>query len=641
MIEDISGVGGRIEVAAEIAAARGNTEVVIAIVKVPERTIAESFAAINALRNALLTAGIDSTVGSLDALQYQLFLYGLQADAKTSELINAVHDVAQMRGVISRDQSLFSILITVAQADELRTVDFLRSYADASSLEILDVLAAASLTEDVADGLRDDLLLLIPAIVGVMLGILLFAFGHWRALLLPLFGSLASSSVVFSLLSIADISINLVTLLAFPIVLIVALANSCHFLAKSSAARRQGDTLDDSVRYALRRVATPYLISCLTTAVALASLGFNDIGPIRDLGFLASVSLLVSFLLMLLFAPWALRGYLAKPGIAAHQSAIYQRFSQALLVRRRSISALLLLMASVSALSLGDISVRSDARIFFPDNAAFTKAFHLYESRFLVFSPFRVMIRDRGGSEDARKISLQTLQLVSSLRERFDAVEGVAHVAMQPTAANDGLLLTAMLSDDETTDMLIGIIDSLEADSGRDVLYSSAQVVYESIDRQAMASLSASLWLSLLVIFAALVLMFRSVRAVLASVVANSVPLLVVFGVVWLVGDPLNLVTAFVFLVSLGVIVDDTIHLLYLDQAGLSLSGSSIEYSVVVSTVMLCAGLLLCQLSDFPTTRQFALYCALALSTAVASDLTLLPALLRYRDSRRLKRSVR
>ena len=86
-----------------------------------------------------------------------------------------------------------------------------------------------------------------------------------------------------------------------------------------------------------------------------------------------------------------------------------------------------------------------------------------------------------------------------------------------------------------------------------------------------------------------------------------------------------NLVTAFVFLVALGVIVDDTIHLLYRRRLGGRISGSSIEFSVVLTTIMLCTGLLLCQLSDFPTTRQFAAYFALALSTAVLSDLTVLP----------------
>ena len=50
---------------------------------------------------------------------------------------------------------------------------------------------------------------------------------------------------------------------------------------------------------------------------------------------------------------------------------------------------------------------------------------------------------------------------------------------------------------------------------------------------------------------------------------------------------------------------------------------------MLLSTLILCLGMLLCQLSDFPTTRQFAAYCALALMGAVVSNLSVLPLMLR------------
>jgi predicted RND superfamily exporter protein len=101
-------------------------------------------------------------------------------------------------------------------------------------------------------------------------------------------------------------------------------------------------------------------------------------------------------------------------------------------------------------------------------------------------------------------------------------------------------------------------------------------------------------------------------------------------------------VTVFVFLVALGVIVDDAIHILFLRTAGDALAGSSIEFSVLLSTAMLCLGLLLCQISDFPTTREFAAYCAVALVAAVISNLTVLPfTLIRRRGSRPSTRSFR
>jgi predicted RND superfamily exporter protein len=141
-----------------------------------------------------------------------------------------------------------------------------------------------------------------------------------------------------------------------------------------------------------------------------------------------------------------------------------------------------------------------------------------------------------------------------------------------------------------------------------------------------------SLAWSVALIFGSILLVFRSLRALLGAVLANAVPLMLVCAAVWFVGSPLNLVTAFVFLVALGVIVDDSIHILFWRAAGDSVSGSSIEFSVLLSTLIFCLGLLLCQLSEFPTTRQFSAYCALALVAAVISNLSVLPLLLRARQ---------
>ena len=150
-----------------------------------------------------------------------------------------------------------------------------------------------------------------------------------------------------------------------------------------------------------------------------------------------------------------------------------------------------------------------------------------------------------------------------------------------------------------------------------------------------MASLLRSLGWSAALIFGVMLVVFRSPRAVSAAVLANAVPLAGVCAAVWLTGTPLNLVTVFVFLVALGVIVDDAIHILFSRSSGDPLAGSSLEFSVLLSTAMLCLGLLLCQLSDFPTTREFAAYCVLALLTAVLSNLTLLPLLWHQRAGRR------
>ena len=201
---------------------------------------------------------------------------------------------------------------------------------------------------------------------------------------------------------------------------------------------------------------------------------------------------------------------------------------------------------------------------------------------------------------------------------------------MQPAVDSyNAYVLSALLVDTGSLGSVRSLLDRHAARDGLELVYSNAALVYSDIDRQAMASLLRSLVWSIALIFGAIAILFRSLRALLAALLANAVPLMLVCGAVWLIGNPLNLVTVFVFLVALGVIVDDSIHILFWRASGDTVSGSSIEFSVLLSTFMLCLGLLLCQLSDFPTTRLFAAYCALALLAAVISNLTVLPLLLR------------
>lgn len=629
MIEQISADNPQVAAADRIAVAREHTKTVLAIIDPGNAIISRAFDDLRLLETRIAEASTAADVRSVHAYADQLFLLRLGLDDSLADFLLAIQPGDGAASLVSRDAKLFALAADIAGPDEARVLDVVETFEFSSGLVTVGTIAAVALEQDVATGLREDLRLLIPAIVFVKLSALLLAFGHWRSLVLPVFASIASAIVVFSFLSISGISINLVTLLALPIVLIIALANSCHFLAKSSKALAANQDLDAVVASTLRRVAVPYLVSCLTTAVALASLSLNNIAPIRDLGLLAAGSLLASFTLIILVAPWALRWHLSVRGSPVYFSRAYSQFSRGLRRHRRTVAKLMVAAAAASLFALPYLQVRSDPEIFFPDNADFTRAAQLFEDRFYGYAPFRVLVASRVDPSP----SLQTLRFAGKIRDRFLDATGVRDARIV-AAAGGGFLITALVSTPAVTAALVDQLDALQNDNAAfDIVYSSSRLVYEGIDKQAMSSLVTSLTLSLLIIFGVIFLMFRSMRTLFASLVSNAVPLLIVSGVVWLVGDPLNLVTAFVFLVALGVIVDDTIHILYRHRCGDALAGSSIEFSVVLSTIMLCIGLLLCQLSDFPTTRQFALYFALALTGAVGSDLTLLPLLLNWRKA--------
>jgi len=629
MVDQLSGSNERLEVARRISGAAGGASTAAVIVSPGAASIAGIFADLVELRRQLTALDNGIAIRSIDAAADQLFLYRLDGADPVGGLLVALRDNPESATIINADATSFLIVITSPGSLDLAVLDIL----DARSWEGVytehAVLASAQLERDVAAGLEKDLRLLLPVIVAVTLVALFIAFGCWRALLLPLFASVASTVVTFALFSAAVVTINLVTLLALPIVLIVGLANSCHFLAKSGSAPGSRNNVAAAVRLTLQRVGPPFFFSTLTTAIALASLGFNELPPIANLGLLSAAALLIVFLLVLLAAPLSLRWYLQGSGRSWQRSNMFAALSAWLSFRRPHISAVLLLAMIGGAVSVPLLSVKSEPRAFFPDEAPFSSALQRFENEFYVFSPLRILVSAEN------EAPLTALQRAGALRQSLAVAAGIRQVRLQPAAAGDGAyVLSALLARADDLATVRSLIDGANLGEGVEVIYSNASLVYGDIDRQAIESLLRSLVWSVALIFGAIFIVFRSLRALLSALVTNAVPLMLVCGLVWLVGSPLNLVTVFVFLVALGVIVDDSIHLLFWRSAGDSVSGSSIEFSVLLSTVVLCLGLLICQLSDFPTTRQFAAYCAIALVGAVVSNLSVLPLLLGSAPSR-------
>ena len=624
MVDRMSGTNEQLEVARRISAAAGNMTTAAVVVAPRALSIGDVFGSLGELRNELADVHDDISLRSIDSSREQLFLYGLSEEGSVQDLLPALRDTPQSITIINSAATRFLILVTAPEALGEKVLRVLQQHPWQNTYSEHAILGSAQLEHDVAAGLEKDLRLLLPAIVAATLAALFVAFACWRALLLPLFASVASTVVTFALFSVTFVTINLVTLLALPIVLIVGLANSCHFLATSESDVVSSGEIDVVVRHTLQRVGPPFFFSTLTTAIALASLSFNELPPIASLGLLAAAALLLVFVLVLLAAPLSLRWYLQGSERSWRRSRRFAVFSRGLASWRKQISALLLLMMIAGAACVPLLSVKSEPRAFFPDAAPFSSALRLFEREFYFFSPLRILVAVDG--EDA----LYALQQSGQLRDSLADHPGVRQITMQPTLDdNHAYVLTALLTSEDVLGSVSEHIDAAALGAGMTAVYSNAALVYADIDRQAMASLSRSLAWSVVLIFGAILVVFRSFRALLSTMLANAVPLMLVCGAVWLIGNPLNLVTIFVFLVALGVIVDDSIHILFWRASGDPLSGSSIEFSVLLSTMMLCLGLLLCQLSDFPTTRQFAAYCALALVGAVISNLSVLPLFLR------------
>jgi predicted RND superfamily exporter protein len=563
MVDQLSGTNDQLEIARRIIAASGNETMVAIIMSPADVSIGEAFTDLSALRERLSSLDERIRVRSIDDAADQMFAYDLEVGDPVVALLAALRDNPEAGTIINAAASRFLVVVTLPAELEPQLVDAIDSLGRGPSLDDITVLAGAQLEADVAAGLAKDLRLLIPVIVAVTLLALFMAFGYWRALLLPLYASVASTVATFALFSVMVVTVNLVTLIALPVVLIVGLANSCHFLAKSSADPLADMDVADVVQMTLQRVGPPFFYSTLTTSIALASLGFNELPPIAHLGLLSAGALLIVFLLVLLAAPLLLTWYLGGASSSWRESPLFGFLSRRLAAGRSIISAALLLAMLGGAFSVPLLTVKSDPRAFFPDDAPFSSALELFEREFYVFSPLRALVSIEGDDR------LAGLRAAGAIRDSLAAHDGLRRVSMRPAVddKNAYVLSGLLASGDDLTSVSV-LLQRHAATPGLELVYTNAELVYGDLDRQAMESLLRSLAWSVALIFGAILVLFRSARTVISVLLANAVPLMLVCGAVWLIGNPLNLVTVFVFLVALGVIVDDSIHILFWRATG-------------------------------------------------------------------------
>jgi predicted RND superfamily exporter protein len=167
----------------------------------------------------------------------------------------------------------------------------------------------------------------------------------------------------------------------------------------------------------------------------------------------------------------------------------------------------------------------------------------------------------------------------------------------------------------------------------------SAAVMFTYISERNMQNMIAGTILAIAAIAVIMMFALRSVRLGVLSLVPNGLPILTTFGAWALLVGEVGFSVATVASISLGIIVDDTVHLLskYVrarDERGLTVEDSiryafrNVGTAIVVNTIILTAGFLVMTTSAFKMNVDLGLMTVLAIVFALILDFLFLPALL-------------
>jgi len=272
--------------------------------------------------------------------------------------------------------------------------------------------------------IRQDMALILPLSLMLIVLVLLIAFRSIRAVIVPML------VVIFGILWTAGIigfigdELNLVTMACAPIIVCVGSAYVIKFLNQFQIeslqiheAKKSGEsqpTISEVVFATVSSVSIPVTVTAITTVAGFIALVVSPIPAVQQLGLYTSVGIVFINLFTLTLAP-ALLHYIRLPDLAPteNNSGLLDRFFQVIVEWLRLYSKRLIwiwmIVASIVALGMLQLSINSSSKSF-PEESQLVKDLQLIEDELSGTDTLRLLFKARNESENQQDSSYNPLK---------------------------------------------------------------------------------------------------------------------------------------------------------------------------------------------------------------------------------------
>ncbi|MGY5450420.1 efflux RND transporter permease subunit [Agarivorans sp. MS3-6] len=480
--------------------------------------------------------------------------------------------------------------------------------------------------------------------------------------------SCALISLLITLGLSAWMSLKLAAISAFlPLVLVsLAMAYSSHlYFAWRRLLRTKANQLPlssaQAMHLALESKLLPLFWGALTTALGFLLLYLSPSPPIADFGLMVAMAVVINAVACYSILPLWVKGIdVTSTTIDVRPEADSIKFS-GLIKARKSLLILVFGLSVVAVMSVKNLRFDDDSLGYFPDDNPFSQSRNLVQQQFLGMHSLRYLLLEKDQSQrsfadvSALESLLGFLNKQPEVRQLTSRNDWLDWLEQDPSAKakvfalqqadvewlKQEQLLTVWLQP-LTSRQLIAFEQRVADWAGSQQInlspaYSNNLLFakFSQANGQAMLlSFAAALLLVALVVL----LLRRSVYLMVLALLANGLPLLWVFALWQWSGQHLSLGSAVVMGMMLGIIVDDSLHILLNVHPASSVANLQQGMNDIIPALLLTSGALvigfsLGALSDFLPIQQMSLLSSLSLVIALVFDLLLLPLCLPLRDT--------
>jgi len=500
--------------------------------------------------------------------------------------------------------------------------------------------------------------------------------------------------IIMSIIVAMGISGWMGTLLSPPVlsapimILTMAIANGVHLLVTMRHEMALGRDKIAGMVESMRINFQPVFVTSLTTILGFLSLNFSDAPPFHDLGNIAAIGVAAGFILSVTFLPAMVailpahsrKEVLGKKALGNFGEFVIKHHNR-LLIGSAVIS--IALVSLVPSNELNDIFVeyfdesvefRRDSDyaaehltgVYYMDialsaaetggisNPDFLKKTEKF-SNYLRLQPgvvhvhtitdtFKRLNKNMHGDDpawyklpDEREMAAQYLLLYEmslpyglDLNNQIDISKSATKIAVTLDTLSSNEILEF---EQQTKQWIKNNISDIKA------IASGPTLMFAHIGKRNINSMLIGTTVALFLISMVLIFFMKSFKYGLISIIPNMLPAASAFGVWALYSGQVGLALSVVTGMTLGIVVDDTVHFLskYIRarrernlnaEEAVRYAFNSVGIALLVTSIVLIAGFMILAQSHFSLNSEMGLVTSIVIALALALDFTLLPALL-------------
>ena len=538
--------------------------------------------------------------------------------------------------------------------------------------------------------------------------VLLVLFRSLRWLVAPLAVVLLALWGTRGLLAVAGEKLTMVSTMLSAMVTVVAIATVVHIIVEFRRRRDVGEPAEAALTGALTRLFWPIVGAIATDMIGFGSLIASRVGPVHDFGIMTAIGAGMVLLAVAAAVPWfALAGrFGGDPARVWGEGKLdggLDRLVGRIVRSPGPILAAAVGLIALAALGLSRLQVQTDFIENFRRDSPVVKSYEIVESRLGGAGVWDILLPVADPVDAATLARVATLEKslrsevaaagatpgsgltkVLSVADLLETVSPVSLERLERSAVGSWMVTAAvgLLRQQlpQLADSLIGsdpadgstwlrvmlrarerqpaaakrqIIDQVRGLVARDFPQTASQPAGEVTGffvllAQLVERMLADQWLTFLLaaggIFVLLSVGFRSPIIGAIALVPNTLPIVVVLGMLGWSGSPINMGTAMIAAVSLGLSVDSSIHYTTAFRRALAADGAiraalatahqTAGRAMIFSTLALVVGFLALTTSGFMPTVSFGGLSCLTLLGGLVGNLVVLPVLLSLAASR-------